>query len=47
MFYVGVGPVFLSFLLVTALSHYDNWDPALVGLKKLTKCITRSLQHAR
>jgi len=47
MFYAGVGPVFISFLAVTALSHYDNWDPALIGIKKLTKFITRSCQSAR
>lgn len=47
MFYAGVGPVFLSFLAVTALSHYDNWDPALLLIKKFTKCISRAMQSAR
>lgn len=29
LFYVGSLPVFLSFLSITLLAHYDNCDPVL------------------
>ncbi|XP_064646620.1 solute carrier family 35 member F5-like isoform X2 [Lineus longissimus] len=41
MFYVGSGPVFISFFAVTVLSHYENWDPVLLGVKKLIHCVCR------
>lgn len=41
MFYVGSVPVFLSFFAVAFLSHYENWDPVLLGIKKLVHCICR------
>ena len=41
MFYVGSLPVFLSFFGVVVLSYWENWDPVLLGLKKLIQCIIR------
>ncbi|KAL8564097.1 hypothetical protein ACOMHN_034574 [Nucella lapillus] len=35
LFYWGSVPIFVSFFLVTLLTHWENWDPVLVGLKKL------------
>jgi len=40
MFYVGIAPVFIAFLAVTMLSHYDNYDPVLLILKKAFHCST-------
>jgi solute carrier family 35 protein F5 len=33
LFYVGSVPMFLSFFIVAGLTHMNNWDPILVGLK--------------
>ncbi|XP_070570117.1 solute carrier family 35 member F5-like [Ptychodera flava] len=41
MFFAGTVPVFLSFFVVALLSHYDDWDPVLLGLKHLIFCIYR------
>lgn len=35
MFLFGTIPVFASFFAVSFLSHYGDWDPILIGLKKL------------
>ena len=35
MFYVGAIPMFGSFFAVSILSHYGDWDPVLMMLKKL------------
>jgi len=40
MFYVGVAPVFIAFFAVNILSHYDNYDPVLLVLKKAFHCST-------
>ncbi|XP_077997239.1 solute carrier family 35 member F5-like [Glandiceps talaboti] len=41
MFFLGTVPVFLSFFVVALLSHYDDWDPVLLGLKHLIFCFYR------
>ena len=41
MFYVGVAPTFLSFFAVSVLSHYDNWDPVYLAIRKTCQCILR------
>ncbi|XP_077865118.1 solute carrier family 35 member F5-like [Saccoglossus kowalevskii] len=41
MFFVGTVPVFLSFFAVALLSHYDDWDPVLVALRRLMFCFCR------
>ena len=35
MFFIGTIPAFVSFFAVALLTHYGDWDPVLVGLKKL------------
>lgn len=39
LFFVGMVPVFVSFLAVTLLAYYENWDPVMVGIKRLAHCI--------
>ncbi|XP_061774493.1 solute carrier family 35 member F5-like isoform X3 [Nerophis ophidion] len=34
-FFAGAVPVFLSFFIATLLCHYNNWDPVMVGLRRL------------
>lgn len=41
LFYVGTIPVFLAFFAVSFLTHYENWDPVLIGFKKLLHCVCR------
>ncbi|XP_033126332.1 solute carrier family 35 member F5-like [Anneissia japonica] len=39
MFFAGAGPVFLSFIAVSILNHYNDWDPIRVAACKLLNCI--------
>ncbi|XP_030642296.1 solute carrier family 35 member F5-like [Chanos chanos] len=41
LFFAGAVPVFLSFFIVTLLCHYNNWDPAMVGLRRVFAFICR------
>lgn len=41
LFFAGAVPVFLSFFIATLLCHYNNWDPVLVGLRRLYTFICR------
>uniref|UniRef100_A0A8C5E2P9 Solute carrier family 35 member F5 n=1 Tax=Gouania willdenowi TaxID=441366 RepID=A0A8C5E2P9_GOUWI len=41
LFFAGAVPVFLSFFIATLLCHYNNWDPVLVGLRRLYAFICR------
>uniref|UniRef100_A0A3Q3JDB3 Solute carrier family 35 member F5 n=1 Tax=Monopterus albus TaxID=43700 RepID=A0A3Q3JDB3_MONAL len=41
LFFVGAVPVFLSFFIATLLCHYNNWDPVLVGLRRVYAFICR------
>lgn len=41
LFFVGAIPVFLSFFIATLLCHYNNWDPVLVGLRRLYAFVFR------
>ncbi|XP_076459451.1 solute carrier family 35 member F5-like isoform X2 [Babylonia areolata] len=41
LFYLGSVPIFISFFLVTLLTHWENWDPVLVGLKRLLHFVCR------
>ncbi|XP_076089175.1 solute carrier family 35 member F5-like [Mytilus galloprovincialis] len=41
LFYVGTLPVFIAFFAVSLLTHYENWDPVLIGCKKILHCICR------
>lgn len=40
-FFLGTLPMFLSFFAVGFLTHYENWDPVLVGIKKLVNFCCR------
>ncbi|KAM9486002.1 solute carrier family 35 member F5-like [Clarias gariepinus] len=35
LFFAGAVPVFLSFFLTALLSQYNNWDPAMVALRRV------------
>ncbi|KAG7279574.1 hypothetical protein CRUP_034162 [Coryphaenoides rupestris] len=41
LFFMGAVPVFLSFFIATLLCHYNNWDPVMVGLRRLFAFICR------
>uniref|UniRef100_A0A673B3D9 Solute carrier family 35 member F5 n=1 Tax=Sphaeramia orbicularis TaxID=375764 RepID=A0A673B3D9_9TELE len=41
LFFAGAVPVFLSFFIATLLCHYNNWDPVLVGLRRVYAFICR------
>ncbi|KAJ0070490.1 hypothetical protein NL108_011704 [Boleophthalmus pectinirostris] len=41
LFFAGAIPVFLSFFIATLLCHYNNWDPVLVGLRRVYSFICR------
>ncbi|PVD39302.1 hypothetical protein C0Q70_01931 [Pomacea canaliculata] len=41
LFYLGTIPVFVAFIAVAFLTHWETWDPVLVGLKKLLHCLCR------
>lgn len=44
-FFVGSVPMFISFIAVALLSHYETWDPVLLIVKKVTHCICRRHVH--
>ncbi|XP_057709157.1 solute carrier family 35 member F5-like isoform X1 [Corythoichthys intestinalis] len=41
LFFAGAVPVFLSFFIATLLCHYNNWDPVMVGLRRLYAFVFR------
>ncbi|KAK1165808.1 solute carrier family 35 member F5-like [Acipenser oxyrinchus oxyrinchus] len=41
LFFAGAVPVFLSFFIVTILCHYNNWDPVMVGVRRVFAFICR------
>ena len=41
MFILGCVPIFVSFVIVALLTHFNDWDPAWVFIKKLTHCLHR------
>ncbi|KAM9365715.1 solute carrier family 35 member F5-like isoform 1-T1 [Pholidichthys leucotaenia] len=41
LFFAGAVPVFLSFFIAALLCHYNNWDPVLVGLRRVYAFICR------
>uniref|UniRef100_A0A667ZPB8 Solute carrier family 35 member F5 n=1 Tax=Myripristis murdjan TaxID=586833 RepID=A0A667ZPB8_9TELE len=41
LFFAGAIPVFLSFFIATLLCHYNNWDPVMVGLRRVFAFICR------
>ncbi|XP_071103669.1 solute carrier family 35 member F5-like [Haliotis cracherodii] len=47
MFYLGSVPVFVAFFAVSFLTHYENWDPVLIAVKKLIHCLCRRRLKSR
>ncbi|XP_063285203.1 solute carrier family 35 member F5 [Pelobates fuscus] len=47
VFFVGAVPVFISFFIVTLLCHYNNWDPVMVGIRRVFGFICRKHRIAR
>lgn len=47
VFFMGAIPVFISFFIVTLLCHYNNWDPAMVGLRRVFGFICRKHRLVR
>ncbi|XP_041475596.1 solute carrier family 35 member F5-like [Lytechinus variegatus] len=41
MFILGAIPVFVSFIVVAVLTHYNDWDPAWALIKRLYYCFHR------
>ncbi|XP_041374495.1 solute carrier family 35 member F5-like [Gigantopelta aegis] len=41
LFYLGSVPVFISFFAISFLTHYENWDPVLLGVKKILHVVFR------
>uniref|UniRef100_A0A8C8YPM8 Solute carrier family 35 member F5 n=1 Tax=Prolemur simus TaxID=1328070 RepID=A0A8C8YPM8_PROSS len=41
LFFAGAIPVFFSFFIVTLLCHYNNWDPVMVGIRRIFAFICR------
>ncbi|XP_054708553.1 solute carrier family 35 member F5-like [Uloborus diversus] len=44
-FFLGTLPMFLSFFAVAFLTHYENWDPVLIGLNKLVSLCWKKSQR--
>uniref|UniRef100_W5LQT8 Solute carrier family 35 member F5 n=1 Tax=Astyanax mexicanus TaxID=7994 RepID=W5LQT8_ASTMX len=47
LFFVGAVPVFLSFFLAALLCHYNNWDPAMVALRRVFSFFCRKHRNHR
>ncbi|CAG5120508.1 unnamed protein product [Candidula unifasciata] len=39
--YLGSVPVIFSFVVVSLLTHWENWDPVMLGIKKIWQCFCR------
>lgn len=40
LLYAGTLPMFIAFFGVTLLAHYENWDPALIFVKRVYSYFT-------
>ncbi|XP_062861871.1 solute carrier family 35 member F5-like [Trichomycterus rosablanca] len=47
LFFAGAIPVFLSFFMTALLCHYNNWDPAMVAVRRLYSFICRKHRSHR
>ncbi|KAG9329692.1 hypothetical protein JZ751_030054 [Albula glossodonta] len=47
LFFAGAVPVFLSFFIAALLCHYNNWDPVMVGLRRVFAFICRKHRTQR
>ncbi|XP_060597432.1 solute carrier family 35 member F5-like [Ruditapes philippinarum] len=39
LFYLGSVPVFVAFMAVSCLTHFESWDPVLLLVKKILHCL--------
>ncbi|XP_064079213.1 solute carrier family 35 member F5-like isoform X2 [Macrobrachium nipponense] len=47
IFYIGSVPMMLSFVIVTLLTHYEDWDPLMDGIKFIhRKCCRQSVSYS-
>ncbi|XP_042856729.1 solute carrier family 35 member F5-like isoform X2 [Penaeus japonicus] len=42
IFYIGAIPMMLSFIIVTLLTHYENWDPLMDCITKINRRCSRN-----
>lgn len=42
IFYIGAIPMMLSFIVVTLLTHYENWDPLMDCITKINRRCSRN-----
>ncbi|KAJ8256004.1 hypothetical protein COCON_G00198680 [Conger conger] len=47
LFFAGAIPVFLSFFIAALLCHYNNWDPVMVGLRRVFAFVCRKHRAQR
>lgn len=47
LFFAGAIPVFVSFFIATLLCHYNNWDPVMVGIRRVFVFIFRKHRMQR
>ncbi|XP_012936842.1 solute carrier family 35 member F5 [Aplysia californica] len=47
LFYLGTIPIVFAFFVISFLTHWENWDPVLLGIKKLLHCLCRRRSLAR
>ncbi|KAL6484582.1 hypothetical protein MHYP_G00066270 [Metynnis hypsauchen] len=47
LFFAGAIPVFLSFFLAALLCHYNNWDPAMIVLRRVFSFFCRKHRNHR
>ncbi|XP_077306337.1 LOW QUALITY PROTEIN: solute carrier family 35 member F5-like [Lithobates pipiens] len=47
VFFAGALPVFISFFIVTLLCHYNNWDPVMVGMRRIFAFVCRKHRPVR
>lgn len=39
LFYLGSVPIFIAFMAVSFLTHFESWDPVLLLVKKILHCL--------
>ncbi|KAI8776203.1 solute carrier family 35 member F5, partial [Biomphalaria glabrata] len=41
LYYLGSLPIVLAFIVVSLLTHWENWDPVMLGVKKALQFLCR------
>ncbi|CAL1543754.1 unnamed protein product, partial [Lymnaea stagnalis] len=47
LFYLGTIPIVAAFIVVSFLTHWENWDPVLLGFKRCLQILCRRRSVAR